>query len=266
MAHQRLDSALVSRGFFQTREKARAAVLAGEVSVASVKVSKPGQRVDDSVPIQVAAAKKYVSRGGLKLEGALDAFRIDVSGVRAIDIGASTGGFTDCLLKRGARGVTAVDVGYGQLAWSLREDDRVTVFERTNIRHARPDLLGAPFDLAVVDVSFISLNVVAGRVIELLAEEGILLALVKPQFEVGKGRVGKGGVVCDPALHREVLQRVSHRVREAGAAVMGACVSPIAGPKGNIEFWLWAQKGSDPSGVTIDVEAIVAEAHEKLGA
>lgn len=266
MARERLDNVLVSRGLFPTREKARAAVLAGEVSVASVKASKPGQRVDDSVPIEVAAAKKYVSRGGLKLEGALEAFHLDVSGVRAIDVGASTGGFTDCLLKRGAGSVTAVDVGYGQLAWSLREDERVTVFERTNIRHAEPEALGAPFDLAVVDVSFIGLLVVAGRVIDLLGEKGTLLALVKPQFEVGKGRVGKGGVVRDPLLHREVLQRVCDGMQELGAAVRGVCVSPIAGPKGNIEFWLWAQKGTSPAEATMDVEAIVAEAHEKLGA
>ena len=266
MAHQRLDNVLVSRGLFPTREKARAAVLAGEVSVAFVKAIKPGQRVDDNATIEVAAAKKYVSRGGLKLEGALDEFRLDVSGVRAIDIGASTGGFTDCLLKRGARSVTAVDVGYGQLAWSLREDERVTVFERTNIRHATPEALGAPFDLAVVDVSFIGLLVVAGRVIDLLAEEGTLLALVKPQFEVGKARVGKGGVVRDPLLHREVLQRACDGMREFGATTRGACVSPITGPKGNIEFWLWAQKGTGPAEATIDAEAIVAEAHEKLGA
>jgi 23S rRNA (cytidine1920-2'-O)/16S rRNA (cytidine1409-2'-O)-methyltransferase len=208
---------------------------------------------------------RFVSRGGVKLEGALEKFGIDVVGIRAVDVGASTGGFTDCLLQRGATHVTAVDVGYGQLAWSLRTDARVAVLERTNIRAVEPDALGAPFDLVVVDVSFVGLAVVLPHIVALLGDAGVLLALVKPQFEVGKGRVGKKGVVRDAALHREVLERVVKDVIAQRLRVCGLTYSPITGPEGNIEFWLWAARGKAEE-AQIDIDAVVRDAHETLGA
>ncbi len=264
MARQRLDITLVSRRLFASRESARGAVLAGKVRVGGVPATKPGQQVAEDALIEVAEAPRFVSRGGLKLAGALDVFGLDVIGVRAVDVGASTGGFTDCLLQRGAASVTAVDVGYGQLAWSLRTDERVSVFERTNIRSVDAAALGAPFDVAVVDVSFIGLLVVLPHVRELLARDGTLLALVKPQFEAGKGRVGKKGVVRDAALHREVLANVTAGFRDAGMTVRGMGVSPITGPQGNIEFWLWAERREGGESA-VDIETVVREAHETLG-
>ena len=206
MTRSRIDAVLVDRGLFASRERARAAVLAGEVRVAGEVVTKAGHQVEADVPIEVAEKQRFVSRGGEKLLGALEAFGLDVSGMRVVDVGASTGGFTDCLLQRGASSVVAVDVGYGQLAWSLRTDPRVMVFERLNIRAADPDELGAPFDLVVIDVSFISLRIVMPHLLGLIGDEGQLVALVKPQFEAGKGRVGKRGVVRDAAVHEDVLR------------------------------------------------------------
>ncbi len=266
MARQRIDIALVERGLCESREKAQAAVLAGTVKADSVVVHKPGHQVDEDASLEVSSALEFVSRGGVKLKGALEAFGVDVAGCRAIDVGASTGGFTDCLLQRCAASVAAVDVGYGQLAWSLRNDPRVSVFERTNIRHVDPAVLGGPFELAVIDVSFISLTLVAAPVFSLLAPEADVLALVKPQFEVGKGRVGKRGVVKDPALHAEVLHKVADHVCELGLRVAGICSSPIKGPEGNIEYWLWASSRGPCSDPGIDIEATVAQAHKTLGA
>lgn len=263
VTRRRIDALLVDRGFFASRERARAAVLAGEVRVSGEVVTKAGHSVEEDVPIQVAERQRFVSRGGEKLFGALECFGLDVSGARAIDVGASTGGFTDCLLQRGAQSVVAVDVGYGQLAWSLRCDSRVTVFERLNIRAADPVTLGAPFDLVVIDVSFISLRVVLPHLLDLLGPEGQLVALVKPQFEAGKGRVGKRGVVRDPSIHEEVLAAAVNAVREAGLVVRGLTHSPIKGPEGNIEFWMWAARTGEPTEVTS--EMVVTSAHEKLG-
>lgn len=264
MARQRLDVMLVNRGLFASREGARAAVLAGRVRVNGVVATKPGQQIDEDVVLEAAQGPQFVSRGGVKLAGALDKFGIDVTGLRAVDIGASTGGFTDCLLQRGAASVSAVDVGYGQLAWSLRTDTRVSVFERTNIRSVDGFTLGAPFDIAVVDVSFIGLLVVLPHVMGLLADNGIVLALVKPQFEAGKGRVGKKGVVRDEVIHREVLAKIAAGFCDAGLKVRGISVSPITGSKGNIEFWLWAEQRE--GGVSdIDIEAVVREAHKTFG-
>jgi 23S rRNA (cytidine1920-2'-O)/16S rRNA (cytidine1409-2'-O)-methyltransferase len=260
----RIDALLVEGGHFTSRERARAAILAGEVRADGEPISKAGALVDDGAHIEVAERRRYVSRGGDKLEGALKTFGLDVSGCRAIDVGASTGGFTDCLLGKGAASVVAVDVGYGQLAWSLRNDERVTVVERTNIRHADPMALGAPFDLVVVDVSFISLRTVLPHLLDLMSSEAELLALVKPQFEIGKNRVGKRGVVRDPGDHSEVLKRVLEAVLEHGLHVRGVTFSPISGPNGNIEFWLWASR--DGHGVVpVDVEGLVASAHEAHG-
>ncbi|MCL5887322.1 MAG: TlyA family RNA methyltransferase [Actinobacteria bacterium] len=266
MARQRIDIALVDRGLFESREKAQAAVLAGTVKADSVVVHKPGHQVDEGAVLEVSSALEFVSRGGLKLKGALETFGVDVAGRRAIDVGASTGGFTDCLLQRGATNVAAVDVGYGQLAWSLRNDPRVSVFERTNIRHVDPAVLGGPFELAVIDVSFISLTLVAAPVVSMLTPDAHLLALAKPQFEVGKGRVGKKGVVKDPALHVEVLHKVSEHVCGLGLRVAGICNSPIKGPEGNIEYWLWASNKGPCGESGIDIETTVADAHKTLGA
>lgn len=263
MPNIRLDVALVERGLFATREQARAAVLAGAVRVDGKVATKPGQAISLAARIEVAHRPRFVSRGGEKLDGALEAFGLDVRGMRAIDVGASTGGFTDCLLSRGAAAVVALDVGYGQLAWKLRTDERVTVIERTNVRDADPAALGAPFDLVVCDVSFISLRLVLPKLIELAGERGQILALVKPQFEVGKGRVGKKGVVRDPALHAEALQRVVEAVRAAGWVVRGMTFSPLKGPEGNIEFWVWAAARGDEADER--VEDVVAAAHERLG-
>ncbi len=263
MTRRRIDAVLVDRGLFASRERARAAVLAGEVRVGDEVVTKAGHLIDEDATITVAERPRFVSRGGEKLAGALDTFGLDVAGMSVADVGASTGGFTDCVLQRGATRVSAIDVGYGQLAWSLRTDPRVTVFERTNIRAADPEALGAPFDLAVVDVSFISLRTVLPHVLGLLAENGQLVALVKPQFEAGKGRVGKRGVVKDPAIHAEVLSAAATALRDAGWTVRGLTFSPIKGPEGNIEFWVW---GAHEGGATTDTpEAIVARAHEELG-
>ncbi len=263
MPRRRIDAALVDRGLFASRERAKAALLAGEVRVAGRVVTKAGQMIDSDAPIEVTARRRYVSRGGDKLAGALDVFGLDATGVRAIDVGASTGGFTDCLLQRGAASVVALDVGYGQLAWSLRSDERVTVVERTNIRSADAQQLGAPFDLAVVDVAFISLRTVLPHVVALLGERGQTVALVKPQFEVGKGRVGKRGVVKESAAHIGVLEAVEEAAREAGLVVRGMTFSPIKGPEGNIEFWLWAAFGGTPTAAT--AREVVEEAHETLG-
>lgn len=262
MSRVRADAALVARGLFPSREQARAAILAGEVRLGGEPLSKAGQQVDPDAPFEVADRPRYVSRGGLKLEGALDAWGVDVAGLKCVDVGASTGGFTDCLLKRGAASVAAIDVGYGQLAWEIRNDPRVTVFERTNIRGADPVAMGAPFDLAVVDVSFIAFAKVLPHVLAMLSGTGEVLGLVKPQFEIGKGRVGKRGVVSDPAAHVEVLCSVEAAAEAEGMVVTGRTFSPVKGPEGNIEFWVRLSR----AGAATDVspEQVVAEAHETL--
>lgn len=263
MARRRADVVLAERGFFASREQARAAVLAGEVRVDGEPVVKAGALIDESAEIEVAARPRYVSRGGDKLAGALAAFGVDVAGVRAVDVGASTGGFTDCLLKAGARAVTSLDVGYGQLAWSLRSDERVTVFERTNVRTVDPHSLGAPFDLVVCDVSFVSLEKVLPALLALMSADAVLLALVKPQFEAGKGRVGKRGVVRDPRVHTDVLEHAVACVEYAGLLVKGLTWSPLKGPEGNIEFWLYAARAGAAS--PLMPADVVAAAHDALG-
>ena len=263
MTRSRIDAVLVDRGLFASRERARAAVLAGEVRVSGEVVTKAGHQIDSDAPIELAEKQRFVSRGGEKLLGALESFKLDVSGMHVVDVGASTGGFTDCVLQRGASSVAAVDVGYGQLAWSLRTDSRVTVFERLNIRAADPTVLGAPFDLVVTDVSFISLRIVLPHLLALLGEDGQLVALVKPQFEAGKGRVGKRGVVRDPAVHEDVLRATVDAAQEGGLVVRGLAYSPIKGPQGNIEFWMWAARTGEAKDV--GVESLVAAAHAMLG-
>ncbi len=218
--------------------------MAGAVVAGEQRVDKPGTLIDpaSAVRLKEGAQSPYVSRGGHKLAGGLEAFGLDVTGVIALDVGASTGGFTDCLLQHGAAKVFAVDVGYGQLAWSLRQDPRVVNLERRNIRSLTPDELIPTPSLAVIDASFISLILVIPQVISLLAAEGEIVALVKPQFEVGKGRVGKGGVVRDPALHAEVLADLQARADGWQVAVRGVTESPLRGPKGNKEFLLYVRK------------------------
>ncbi len=263
MTRQRADVVLTDRGFFSSRAKAKAAILAGEVRVDGEPLTKAGERIDPDALIEVAPRPRYVSRGGMKLAGALECFEVDVTGKRALDVGASTGGFTDCLLQAGAGSVVAVDVGYGQLAWSLRQDDRVTVHERTNIRHVDPQTLGAPFDMVVVDVSFIGLAKILPRLVEMMSPEGILLALVKPQFEAGKGNVGKRGVVRDARVHEDVLRKVFAHLDEQGLSLRGATWSPVKGPEGNIEFWVMADLSGDVA-VDVDMTSLVREAHEEL--
>ena len=240
---RRLDLVLVERGLAPSREQARALVLGGRVQVAGQRVDKAGAAVDPVAAIEVEGGLPYVGRGGLKLAGALEQFGITVQGFVAVDVGASTGGFTDCLLQRGASRVYAIDVGYGQLAWKLQSDPRVVRLDRVNIRTATPTLLPELCDLAVIDVSFISLRLVLSPVFSLLREGGQVAALVKPQFEVGRGRIGKGGIVRDPDLWREVLAGLVDHVVAAGHAVIEWCESPIAGADGNREFFLHIGKG-----------------------
>lgn len=240
----RLDKWLVSSGLASTRERARSLILAGRVSVAGRRVDKPGAQIDPADPVALAEPDHpYVSRGGVKLEGALRAFGISVQGRTALDVGASTGGFTHCLLLHGARKVYAVDVGYGQFAWKLRTDPRVVLFERTHIRDLDRSRLVEPVDLAVIDVSFISLKKVLPWVRPLVRPGGGILCLVKPQFEVGKGRVGKGGVVRDPALHREVLEGLERFASNQGLERIGIEPSCLLGPEGNREFFLFLRNG-----------------------
>jgi 23S rRNA (cytidine1920-2'-O)/16S rRNA (cytidine1409-2'-O)-methyltransferase len=236
----RLDRAVVERCGIGSRERARRLIMAGKVRVDGQIVDKPGAGVAAQADVTVDADEPYVSRGGSKLEGALEAFAIDPSGRDALDVGASTGGFTDCLLRRGARRVVAVDVGYGQFEWRLRCDERVTLLERTNARHLEPSDLPFPPDLAVIDVSFISLRLVLPAVVAVMARPGEIVALVKPQFEVGRGQVGKGGVVRDPALHASAVDSVRDFAIGIGLSVGGVCESPLVGPKGNREFFIHA--------------------------
>jgi 23S rRNA (cytidine1920-2'-O)/16S rRNA (cytidine1409-2'-O)-methyltransferase len=261
VARPRADVALTEAGYFTSREQAKAAVLAGKVRVDGVAVAKPGVPLPPG-EVSVDAGPLYVSRGGVKLAGALDGFGVDVRGLRCLDVGASTGGFTDVLLQREAASVTAIDVGYGQLAWALRNDPRVSVFERTNIREADPDMVGSGFDLAVVDVSFIGLAKVLPAIARLVAANGEVIALVKPQFEAGKGRVGKKGVVRDAAVHADVLAAVAAESRAQGWTVRDLAFSPIKGPEGNIEFWIRLAHEGDETPLT--PAEVVRAAHEAL--
>ena len=250
-AKVRLDQLLAQRGLFPSRSRAAASVMAGEVRVGEQLADKPGRLVADDVEVSVAGGRRFVSRGGIKLENALEALGVPAEERRCLDVGASTGGFTDCLLKRGAVAVTCVDVAYGELAWELRTDDRVTVLERVNARALAPGDLPYRPELIVIDVSFISLLKVLPAVLRCAAERFDCLAMVKPQFEVGKDRVGKGGVVRDPELRREAVQSVADA---AEAAVMGSAPSALAGPSGNRETFLWLAEAGRPGAVS-EVEA-----------
>ena len=236
----RLDRLLVDLGLAPSRERAQRLILAGDVLVGDRPATKPGAVVAADAVLRLRKTPSaYVSRGGEKLAGALDAFGLDVAGKVALDVGASTGGFTDCLLRRGARRVFALDVGYGQLAWTLRQDERVTVLERTNARRLEASMLTEAPDLATVDVSFISLALVLPAVAAVLRPAGSMVALVKPQFEVGRGQVGKGGVVRDPAVRAAAVARVRDDAQALGLSVRGQSDSVLPGPKGNREAFLW---------------------------
>ena len=234
---ERIDRLLVQKQLAGSRERAKALILAGRVLVDDHVVDKVGTQVLADSEIRLKGEDiPYVSRGGLKLAAALDVFELDVTGLTAIDVGASTGGFTDCLLQEGAAHVFAVDVGYGQLAWSLREDARVTNMERTNIRNLKPEQLHKSVDLAVIDASFISLEKVLPPTLALLSPGSDIVALIKPQFEVGKGQVGKGGVVRDRSQHVDVIEKIKQYAIQLGCSIEAVSESPILGPKGNREF------------------------------
>lgn len=248
---KRLDVALVERGLVETRQRAQALIMAGKVLVDDTPRDKPGVNVLDSSVIKLKEADfPYASRGALKLKEAIEHLELDVTGFVCLDAGASTGGFTDCLLQYGAAKVFAVDVGYGQLAWKLRQDERVIVHERTNIRHLEKETIGEDVDLVVIDTSFISLKIVVPAILKFLKPGGQILALIKPQFEVGKGKVGKGGVVRDPALHQEVIDNLTQFFSDAGLVREELIVSPITGPKGNKEFIISLRKGLSDSKIS----------------
>ena len=265
MAKTRLDQRVFELGLAQSRERAKALIMAGAIYVDGEKQTRPGNTVPDTAAVELRGAKlPYVSRGGLKLEKALDTFAVDPAGLTCIDCGASTGGFTDCLLQRGARHVYAVDVGYGQLAWGLRNDDRVTVMERTNARSLTPDMFPERMDLAVMDLSFISLRLVLPAVKGLLAAGGQVICLVKPQFEAGRELVGKKGVVRDPAVHRQVLERTVADATGMGLFLRGLTFSPVRGPEGNIEYLAWLDMAGPA--IEADCAGVVRASHEALDA
>ena len=261
---KRLDVLLTERLYADTRSKAQAIIMSGNVYVNGQKADKPGVSYEETVDIEVRGAVcPYVSRGGLKLEKALRDFGVDPTGFVCSDSGASTGGFTDCLLQQGASKVFAIDVGYGQLDWKIRNDPRVVVMERTNIRNVTPEDLGEPLDLSVVDVSFIGLEIVLPTIKTLLKPTGQVLCLIKPQFEAGKENVGKKGVVRDPRIHKMVLDNFVALVAGLNFKILGLTFSPVKGPEGNIEF-LAHLTLADVPGIQPDTAAVVAQAHETL--
>ena len=263
---ERLDVLLVQRGLAPSREKAKTMIMEGNVFVDQQREDKAGSFFDVEAKIEVRGnTLRYVSRGGLKLEKAMEAFGLDLSGCVCMDIGASTGGFTDCMLQNGAAKVYSVDVGYGQFAWKLRQDPRVVCMEKTNIRYVTPDQIGEPLDFASVDVSFISLTKVLEPAKALLREGAQMVCLIKPQFEAGKDKVGKKGVVREQSTHREVIEKVIAYARGLGFRVLHLDYSPVKGPEGNIEYLVHLANDNLPeSEETADVAAVVRMAHEAL--
>ena len=262
---KRLDVLLTERLYAETRSKAQAIIMSGNVYVNGQKADKPGVSYEETVDIEVRGAVcPYVSRGGLKLEKALRDFGVDPTGFVCSDSGASTGGFTDCLLQQGASKVFAIDVGYGELNWKIRNDPRVVVMERTNIRYVTPEDLGEPLDLSVIDVSFIGLELVLPTIKNLLKPgEGQVLCLIKPQFEAGRENIGKNGVVREPKIHQMVLDNFVALVDSLGFKILGLTFSPVKGPEGNIEF-LGHLTLEEKPGIQPDTAALVAQAHETL--
>lgn len=270
MEKERLDILLVNRGLFESREKCRSAIMSGVVRINGIREDKPGTKVPVACEIEIKEnANPFVSRGGLKLHKAVKEFEIDLENKTCLDIGASTGGFTDCMLKNGASRVVAIDVGYGQLAWELRNDPRVICMERTNIRYVKPEDIGFLSDFASIDVSFISLTKVLPAVLALLNEASELVCLIKPQFEAGREKVGKHGVVRDSKVHKEVIHSIIEFVRTKDIFVKRLSYSPIKGPEGNIEYLLYISKGNN-AGITEPMEdtvnRAVEDAHTALNA
>ena len=260
----RLDVLLTERGLQESRQRAQAAIMSGLIFVNGQRVDKPGTAVRDDAKIEIRGNPlKYVSRGGLKLEKAMTEFPLALPGAVCGDIGASTGGFTDCMLQNGADRVYAVDVGYGQLAWSIRNDSRVVCLERTNARYLTREQIPEPLDFASIDVSFISLGLILPALRPLMAQEGRVAALVKPQFEAGRDKVGKKGVVRDPAVHLEVLERFLEHAAQADFSVKGLDFSPIRGPEGNIEYLGFLQAGTGER-AALDLKELVDRSHQAL--
>ena len=267
MSKVRLDVLMAERALAESRERAKALIMSGVVFIGGKREDKPGTQVDREAEIEIrGGAQEYVSRGGYKLEKALDYFGVSPEGRICLDCGASTGGFTHCLLKRGADKVYAVDVGYGQLAWEIRNDPRVVTMERTNIRYVRPEDIGELLDFASIDVAFISLTKVLEPTRNLLKDTGEIAALIKPQFEAGRGSVGKKGVVRDPEVHKRVIREVTEFSREIGLFPAGLTFSPVKGPEGNIEYLVHlVQSETGPDAATEEkIAGVVAEAHRTL--
>lgn len=265
---ERLDILLVEKGIFPTREKAKSAIMAGEVLVGGERVNKSGQRIKAESNISVIKKETaYVSRGGEKLEKALKVFNVNVKGKRVIDVGASTGGFTDCLLKSGAQKVYCIDVGYGQLAWKLQKDSRVVVIDRTNIRYLTVDKFDDFFELATIDVSFISLDKVLPAVYSLIKERGEVVALIKPQFEAGREFIQKGGLVKKAEVHQMVIERVSEKAQEMGFSIHGLTFSPLKRASGNIEYLIYLVKNTGKDKINNFpqiIKEVVKQAHQEL--
>ena len=267
MAKVRLDQHLITRGHFQTRTKAQAAIMAGMVFVNDQCIDKAGTKIDPGSKITIKGdLSPYVSRGGFKLEKAIQSFNLKLANYQVLDVGASTGGFTDCALQHGAKQVYAVDVGYGQLAWSLRQDSRVQVLERTNIRYLSPDDLPKTFDLVTIDVSFISLKIVIPVARRFLKPAGLMVVLLKPQFEAGRERVGKNGVIRDPKIHSQVIFEMIQLANQEKLQVLDLTFSPITGAVGhNIEFLLYLRDGLEDPGFAEDkIEQVIEKAHHEL--
>lgn len=261
---KRLDVVLVEKGLVSSREKGKALIMAGKVLVDNQKIDKAGTEINPELPIRLLGQNiPYVSRGGLKLEKALQVFPVSMEGKVVADLGASTGGFVDCALQNGAVKVFAVDVGFNQLDWKLRTDDRVVNMEKTNARYLEADSLGEMVDVVTTDVSFISLDKILPPAMAFLKENGNVLALIKPQFEAGREKVGKKGVVRDPKVHQEVIEKILHLCEEMNLTVWGLDYSPVKGPEGNIEYLLWGCKNPDTDFVP-DAAAVVKAAHERL--
>ncbi|MBQ0025874.1 MAG: TlyA family RNA methyltransferase [Lachnospiraceae bacterium] len=260
---KRLDVLVTERALAESREKAKILIMAGEIFVDGQREDKAGDTFEETVQIEHRGKKMpYVSRGGYKLEKAVDVFALDLTDYVCMDAGASTGGFTDCMLQRGAKKVFSVDVGYGQLAWKLREDERVVCMEKTNIRYLTPDMLSEPVDFTSIDVSFISLTMILGPVVSCLKDDGSIVCLIKPQFEAGKEKVGKKGVVRDPEVHIEVIEKVIDFSRGLGLVISGLDYSPIKGPEGNIEYLLYLKKNGEE--IAVNPKEVVKAAHGAL--
>jgi len=267
LAKLRLDALLLKKGLVASREKARAVILAGEVKVNEVRVDKPGTKVDEEAEIKIESSRlRYVSRGGLKLEKAIREFGVDFLNKVVLDVGASTGGYTDCAIKHGAKKVYALDVGYGQLDWSLRNDFRVVNLEKTNIRYFTVEELGELVDIITVDVSFISVSKVFPVLKDFINEEGVIISLIKPQFEAGRDKVGKKGVVRDADVHKQVLLDCIGYARKEGLFCVGVSYSPLKGPQGNIEYFICLKKrAASIENIEGTVGEVVEEAHQQLG-